>query len=81
MRLTIKNPGYATNYRLPLKEEETMYLIEAERAEVHKQEGKFVTAYFGTAINMLGRYEDMGTVEEIKDKLTRLEELERREAG
>ena len=81
MRLTIKNPGYATNYRLPLREDKTMYLLEAEKAEVYKQEGKFVPAYFGTAVDKLGRYEDIGTVEEIKDKLTRLEVLERREAG
>lgn len=80
-RLTIKNPGQAGNFRLPMQEEGVMYVLEVEKAEVHKQEGKFMPAYFGTAVDMLGRYEDMGTVEEIKEKLTRLEVLERREAG
>lgn len=81
MRLTIKNPGYATNYRLPLREDKTMYLLEAEKAEVYKQEGRYVNSYFGVAVDKLGEYENLGSPEEIKEKLDRLDKLERREAG
>ena len=81
MRLTIKNPGYATNYRLPLREDKTMYLLEAEKAEVYKQEGRYVNSYFGVAVDKLGEYENLGSPEEIKEKFDRLDKLERREAG
>ena len=81
MRFTIKNPGQVGNYRIPEREKETMYMLEVEIAGVHRQEGNYIPAYFGKAVDKLGRYEDIGSVEEIKDKLTRLEVLERREAG
>lgn len=73
MRLTIKNPGQANNYRLPLIAENIMYVLEAEKADVHKQEDRFTKAYFGRAVDKLGKYEDMGSVEEIRDKLAKLE--------
>lgn len=80
-RLTIKNPGQASNYRLPLGDGNTMYALEMDKAQVHKQEGRYVNSYFGVAVDKLGEYENLGSPEEIKEKLDRLDKLERREAG
>ena len=80
-RLTIKNPGQASNYRLPLGERNTMYAMEMEKAQVNKQEGIYIQAYFGVAVDKLGEYENLGSQEEIKEKLDRLDKLERREEG
>ncbi len=79
MRLTIKNP--TGTYRIPLVENSTMYMLEVEKADVHKQESRFIPAYFGRAVDKLGQYEELGAVEEIRDKLARLDKLEGREAG
>ena len=63
-RLTVKNPDKQT-FRLPMHEEDTMSMkTQMER-----------TVYYGSVIDRLGQYEELGSVEEIKEKL---EELERR---
>ena len=75
MRLTIKNPGQSSNYRMPEVEKDILYVLECD--DMRKQEGRYISAYYGKAIDKLGKYEDIGSIEEIKDKLSRLEKLER----
>lgn len=75
-RMTIKNPGQASNYRMPEVEKDILYVLECD--DMRKQEGRYISAYYGKAIDKLGKYEDIGSVEEIKDKLSRLEKLERK---
>ena len=75
MRLTIKNPGQSSNYRMP-EVENILYVLECD--DMRKQEGRYISAYYGKAIDKLGKYEDIGSIEEIKDKLSRLEKLERK---
>lgn len=55
-----------------------MYMLEVEKADVHKQESRFIPAYFGRAVDKLGQYEDIGSIEEVKAKLAKLAELERK---
>lgn len=75
MRYTIECvPG---RYRLPLAGQE-VYAVEVEKA-LELQENKTVmNAYFGPAVDKLGQYEDIGSIEEVKAKLAKLAELERK---
>jgi hypothetical protein len=52
-------------------------MLEKAKADIHRQEGIYIQAYFGKAVDKLGEYENLGSPEEIKEKLDRLDKLER----
>ncbi len=60
MRMTIKNPNGKT-YRLP-----------ASRAgENRMEQQQEMIVFYGDLVNLLGRYEDLGPIEELERKIPR----------
>jgi hypothetical protein len=58
MRMTIKNPNIGT-YRAPLNK------MGGIRIEWQQE----IPVVYGSLVDLLGRYEDLGTPEEIREKL------------
>ena len=77
MRYTRKCHGSAKGYRIPMLNGQEMYTLEDSTITIQRNE-RIMDAYFGKAVDLLGEYEDIGTPEEIKKKLERLDKLERR---
>lgn len=61
MRLTRKNPG-SGGYRIPMCTQKTIRM-EWQQSELH---------VFGAAADKLGRYEDLGSPEELEEMVKKL---------